>query len=250
MVSEFANKCVVVTGASRGIGRQIATDFGAAGACVVVNFAQAAGEADKAVNEIIDAGGNAVACQADIADAQAVARMFELAHDTYGPVDILVNNAGANRDGAFLDLTEEDWDRVNDVNLKGPFLCSQAGGRQMMAAKRGHIINISAVTAVDARMNAANYCSSKAGLNMLTKCMALELAPHVNVNCLALGFIESPLVREIYSDEQLAGIVGETPLARMGSYGEISGAVQYFASEAASFITGQTLIVDGGRIMR
>lgn len=249
-MDNFAGKTVIVTGASRGIGRQIAVDFAAAGARVVVNYSHSEKAAAEVLEQVRAAGGEAIACQADIASAAAVERMLATTLDSYGSVDVLVNNAGLNRDGPFLEMSEDDWDSVCGVNLKGPFLCSQAVGRVMMSAKRGSIVNISAVTAVDARKNAANYCSSKAGLNMLTKCMALELAPHVNVNCLALGFIDSPLVRELYSAAQLAAVVEETPLARMGSYEEVAAMVRFFASEAMSFTTGQTLIFDGGRIMR
>jgi NAD(P)-dependent dehydrogenase (short-subunit alcohol dehydrogenase family) len=249
-VAEFDGKTVVITGAGRGIGRRLAVDFAAAGARVVVNYAASAAGARDAVEEIAAGGGEALACQADIADAAAVAAMFDAALEAFGSIDVLINNAGLNIDKPFLELAEDDWDRVCDVNLKGPFLCCQAAGRAMVAAGRGRIVNISAVTSIDARRNAANYCSSKAGLNMLTKCLALELAPHVAVNCLALGFIESAIVREPHTDDQLAAVVGETPLGRMGSYDDVWGAVRYLASDTASFITGQTMILDGGRIMR
>ncbi len=249
-MTEFDGKTVVITGAGRGIGRRLAADFAAAGARVVVNYATSADGAREVVEEIGATGGAAMAHQADIADAAAVAGMFDAALDAFGSVDVLVNNAGLNIDKPFLELGEDDWDRVCDVNLKGPFLCSQAAGRAMVAAKRGRIVNISAVTAVEARKNAANYCSSKAGLNMLTKCLALELAPFVSVNCLALGFIESAIVHQVFSEDQLVAVVGETPLGRMGTYDEVSDAVRYLASDSAAFITGQTVILDGGRVMR
>ena len=249
-MAEFDGKTVVITGAGRGIGRRLAVDFAAAGARVVVNYAASADGARDTVEEIAAGGGEAIAYRADVADAAAVNAMFDAALEAFGSIDVLVNNAGLNIDKPFLELGEDDWDRVCDVNLKGPFLCCQAAGRAMMAARRGRIVNISAVTAVDARRNAANYCSSKAGLNMLTKCLALELAPHVAVNCLALGFIESAIVRELHTDDQLAAVVGETPLGRMGTYDDVSRAVRYLASDSAAFITGQTIILDGGRVMR
>ena len=205
-MNDFEDKTVIVTGASRSIGRQIALDFAAAGARVVVNYNRSEKAAAEVVEQVRAAGGEAMACQADIANARTVDRMLATTLNSYGVVDVLVNNAGLSIDKPFLELGEDDWDRVCDVNLKGPFLCSQAIGREMMSARSGCIINISAVTAIDARKNVANYCSSKAALNMLTKCMALELAPHVNVNCLALGFIDSPLVYEHYTSEQLADI--------------------------------------------
>lgn len=249
-MSQFEGKSVIVTGAGRGIGRQLALDFAARGARVVVNYSASKDDAAEVVDKIVAAGGKAIALCADVADKAAVEAMVARSLKEFGGVDILVNNAGINIDKPFLELAEGDWDRVMAVNLKGPFLCSQAAGRAMLAAGGGSIVNISAVTAVDARRNAANYCSSKAGLNMLTKCMALELAPHVNVNALALGYVESPIVRELYTAEQLQAIVGVTPLARMSSFAEVSEFVIFMASKQAAFMTGQTIVFDGGRVMR
>lgn len=249
-MNQFEGKSVIVTGAGRGIGRQLALDFAKRGARVAVNYSASAVGAGETVEEIRAAGGMAMTVRADVTDAAAVNAMVETVLDGFGGVDILVNNAGINIDKPFLELGEDDWDRVVGVNLKGPFLCSQAAGRAMVSAGAGSIVNISAVTAVDARRNAANYCSSKAGLNMLTKCMALELAPHVNVNALALGYVESPIVRELYTDAQLAEVVAVTPLARMSNFAEVSEFVIFMASAEAAFMTGQTIVFDGGRVMR
>jgi NAD(P)-dependent dehydrogenase (short-subunit alcohol dehydrogenase family) len=249
-MKQFEGKSVIVTGAGRGIGRQLALDFSGRGARVAVNYSASADGAAAVVDEIAAAGGEAIPVRADVTDRAAVEAMVAAVLDAFGGVDILVNNAGINIDKPFLELAEADWDRVMDVNLKGPFLCSQAAGRAMVAAGRGCIVNISAVTAVDARRNAANYCSAKAGLNMLTKCTALELAPHVNVNALALGYVESPIVRALYTDEQLEAIVGVTPLARMSNFEEVSEFVIFMASREAAFMTGQTIVFDGGRVMR
>src|SRR5215475_3098999 len=238
---EFDGKTVLITGAGRGIGQTLARDFAARGASIVLNYAASADGAEKTVHEIGAAGGQAIAVRADIADAAAVNAMFDVARDAFGHIDILINNAGINIDRPFLELSDTDWDRVVDVNLKGPFLCSQVAGRDTVKNGSGRIVNISAVTAIDARRNAANYCSSKAGLNMLTKCMALELAPHVAVNAIALGFIDSPIVRQLYSDEQLAAIVGETPLGTMGTHKHVSELVRYLASGGATFLTGKTI---------
>ncbi len=249
-MGEFEGRTAVITGASRGIGRDIALGLGAAGANVVVNYV-ASGEAAAAVaDEIGAAGGYALACQADVSQSADVARMMAAALDAFGAIDILVNNAGINADGPLLELGEADWDAVVEVNLKGAFLCTQAAGRAMTAAGRGHIVNISAFTGIDAREGAANYCVSKAGLNMLTKCAALELAPDVRVNGLAIGFIRSELVEEVFSAEQIAAVVDQTPLARLGEFEEITAAVKFLASDASSFISGQTIVIDGGRIMR
>ena len=249
-MSEFEGRTAVITGASRGIGRDIALGLGAAGANVVVNYVASDEAAAAVADEIGAAGGAALACRADVSQSADVAHMMAAALDAFGAIDILVNNAGINADGPLLELGEADWDAVVDVNLKGAFLCTQAAGRAMTAAGRGHIVNISAYTGIDAREGAANYCVSKAGLNMLTKCAALELAPDVRVNGLAIGFIRSELVEAVFSAEQIAAVVDTTPLARLGEFEEITAAVKFLASDASSFITGQTIVIDGGRIMR
>ena len=216
----------------------------------MVNYV-ASGEAAAAVaDEIHAAGGDAIPYQADVSQFADVARMMAAALDAFGRIDILVNNAGINADGPLLELAEADWDAVVGVNLKGAFLCTQAAGRAMTAAGRGHIVNISAFTGIDARQGAANYCVSKAGLNMLTRCAALELAPAVRVIGLALGFIRSTLVEDVFSAKQIAAVVDQTPLARLGEFEEVTAAVKFLASDASSFITGQTIVIDGGRIMR
>lgn len=249
-MSEFSGKTALITGAGRGIGRQIAQDFGAEGANVCVNYAHSAAEAEKAVSEIETSGGKAIACKADIADSDQVNAMVGSTMEAFGGINILVNNAGLSIDGPFLDMTEADWDRVCAVNLKGPFLVSQAVARQMMAGDGGIIINISANSTFYGRVNAANYCSSKAGLNMLTKCMALELGPKVRVNGLGLGYVDSQLVREVFSEDQLTQVVEATPLRRMTTYEETASFIKLLASESTSFVTGQTIVFDGGLRMR
>jgi 3-oxoacyl-[acyl-carrier protein] reductase len=247
-MGDFTDKTIVITGASRGVGRQLAIDFAGEGANIVATDVMA--DADALLEEVGAAGGKGLYCRADVSVSADVAGMLESALSAFGRIDVLVNNAGVNIDSPFLDIAEDDWDRVIAVNLKGPFLCTQIFGRAMAATGGGSIVNISAVTGTVARRNGANYCASKAGLDMLTKCAALELGPRVRVNGLALGFFDSPLVRELYSSDQVSAIVGETPLNRTGEFGEVSAAVKFLASDAASFITGQTPIIDGGRIMR
>lgn len=247
---EFNGKTVLITGAGRGIGRHTALSFGAAGANVCVNYAHSAAEAENVVYEIETSGGKAIACKADISDSQQVKDMVDATMDAYGSIDILINNAGLSVDGPFLEMKEADWDRVYEVNLKGPFLVSQAVARKMIAGDGGVIVNISATTTTYGRPNAANYCSTKAGLNMLTKCMALELGPSIRVNGLGLGFVESPLIYEVFSKEQLAQTIESTPLKRMTTIEETSAFVKLLASESTSFVTGQTIMFDGGRNMR
>ena len=249
-MSGLQGKTAVVTGGSRGVGREIALRLSAAGASVVVNYERSAREAESVAQAIKESGGKAIVCRADVSKKADVDELLATTLDEFERVDIFVNNSGINIDRPLLELGEDEWDRVVDVNLKGTFLCTQAAGRVMYAARAGHIVNVSAVTSFDARPNAANYCASKAGVNMLTKCAALELAPHVRVNCLALGFFRSEAVDRYFSEEQKANVIDTTPLRRMGEFNEIASAVGFLVSDASSFITGQTIVIDGGRIMR
>ena len=251
-MTDFAGKRVLITGSGRGLGRQFAVDFAAAGARVVVNYSRSAAAAEAVVGEIAAAGGEVFAVAADIARSDQVAAMFEEIAQRLGGLDILVNNAGLSRDGPLLEMTEEDWDAVIAVNLKGPFLCSQYAGRMMTAegCSGGRIVNISGTSSIVGRKNTANYASSKAGLNALTRCLALELGPQVTVNTVVLGFLDSPLVRELFSPEQVAAAVETMPVGRMGQFKEASAFVRFLASDAAAFITGQTVNFDGGQFMR
>ncbi len=249
-MSEFAGKTVLITGAGRGIGRQAARDFGAEGANVCVGYVNSATEAKETAEAIEASGGRAFACKANISDPKQVDAMVEATLDAFGSIDIYVNTAGLSIDGPFLDMAEADWDRVYEVNLKGAFLASQAIARHMVAGNGGVIINISSSTSTTGRKNAANYCSSKAGLNMLTKCMALELGPKVRVNVIGLGFVESPLVHEVFSADQLEEAIESIPLGRMTTIEETSAFIRLLASESTSFVTGQTIMFDGGSVMR
>mgnify|MGYP002725585236 CR=1 FL=1 len=249
-MSQFSNKSVLITGGSGGLGRQLALDFARAGAKVTVNYSSSRAAADEIVAQIEETGGQAMACQADISSAQQVKNMVEKVVAAYGGVDILINNAGLSLDAPFLELSESDWDRVMNVNLKGPFLLSQVVGGHMVAAGQGRIINISATSAIQARSGNANYAASKAGLNMLTQSMALELGPEVTVNAVGLGFVDSPLVRELFSSEEIQQAKENVPVKRMTTYEETSAFVLMLASDTASFVTGQTIPFDGGRVMR
>lgn len=249
-MSQFSGKSILITGASGGLGQQLAVDFAQQGAKVTVNYSSSQAAADKVVDQIKQAGGQAFACRADISRAEDVKAMVAQTVETYGGVDILINNAGISIDAPFLELSEEDWDKVMDVNLKGPFLLSQAVGRHMVAAGKGRIINISATTAIQGRIGNANYTASKAGLNMLTQSMALELGPEVSVNTVALGFVDSPLVRELFSTDDLKQAQDSVPLKRLTTYPETAAFVMMLASDTAAFVTGQTIPFDGGRVMR
>ena len=249
-MARFSNRSVLITGGSGGLGRQLALDFATEGARVAINYSSSREQAEETTRRIELNGGEALAYHADITCAADVNAMVDHVVTQHGGVDILINNAGLSLDAPFLKISEEAWERVIGVNLKGPFLVSQAVGRQMISAKRGCIVNISATSAVQARAGNANYAASKAGLNMLTQSMALELGPYVNVNTVALGFVDSDLVRELFTAEEIAQAQNDVPLKRMTTYEETSSFVRMLASDAASFVTGQTIPFDGGRVMR
>ena len=249
-MGRFTGQSVLITGASGGLGEQLALDFAAEGAKVALNYASSKAKAEETAARIVATGGEALVCGADIARAEDVRSMVDSIVDQFGGIDILINNAGLSLDAPFLEMSEQDWDRVIDVNLKGPFLVSQAVGRLMVAAERGRIVNISATSAVVARTGNANYAASKAGLNMLTQSMALELGPFVNVNTVALGFVDSDLVRQLFTPDEITQAADGVPLKRLTSYEETSAFVLMLASDAAGFVTGQTIPFDGGRVMR
>lgn len=248
----FSGKRVLITGASRGVGRQLAEDFAAEGAQIAVNFQRSSDLADKVVSGITAAGGQAFAVQADISIGKDVQRMFEDIGSRFGGLDILVNNAGINRDAPIVGMTEDDWDAVVATNLKGPFLCSRSAARMMLStnSSRGRIINISAITSQVGRANAANFCASKGGLNALTRALAVELGPDITVNAVDLGFLNSPLAREVFTADQIAAAEGKIPAGRLGEFSEVSALVRYLASDAAAFMTGQAISLDGGQIVQ
>ena len=252
MEKPSAGKRVLITGASRGLGRQLATDFAAEGAKVAVNFQRSSDLANEVVAAIEATGGKAFAVQADVSIGKDVERMFKEIEARFGGLDILVNNAGINRDAAVGEMTELDWDTVIATNLKGPFLCSRAAAHLMLSSKseRGRIINISAITALVGRENGANFCASKGGLNALTRALAVELGPGITVNAINLGFLNSPLAREVFTADQIASVVRSIPSGRLGEFAELSAFVRYLASDAADFMTGQSIGFDGGQIAR
>lgn len=243
------NKVAVVTGASRGIGRAIALELAAQGAKVVVNFSGSAAKADEVVAEIKQAGGEAIAVQANVADAESVQSLMKTAIDTFGSLDILVNNAGITRDNLLMRMKEDEWDDVLNTNLKGVFLCTKAVTRQMMKQRAGRIINISSIVGVAGNAGQANYVAAKAGVIGLTKTTAQELASrNILVNAIAPGFITTEMT-DALPEELKEAMLGQIPLARLGQPEDIAKAVAFFASDAANYITGQTLQIDGGMVM-
>jgi len=245
----LAGKSALVTGASRGIGRAIALELAKNGVNVAVNYAGSQARAEEVVAELKNLGVNAVAIQADVSNGEAVQAMVKEVLDTFGSIDILVNNAGITRDTLMMRMKEEDWDAVIDTNLKGVFHCAKAVMRPMMKQRSGRIINIASVVGVLGNAGQANYVAAKAGVIGLTKSMARELANrHITVNAVAPGFIETDMTDKL-PQEVKEEMLKQIPLASFGSPDEIAKVVRFLASDDSSYMTGQTLHVDGGMVM-
>jgi len=245
----LTGKIAVVTGASRGIGKEIAKTLAAKGATVVVNYNGSAAKAEETVKEIEALGGKAEALQCNVSDYDKAAEMMAYVVKTYGRVDILVNNAGITRDNLLMKMSEEDFDAVLNTNLKGAFNCIKHVSRQMLKQRGGRIINISSVSGVMGNAGQANYCASKAGIIGLTKSVARELGSRgITSNAVAPGFIRTEMTDVLPEDVKKA--MGEQiPLKHFGETKDIAEAVAFLASDEAAYITGQVLHVDGGMAM-
>ncbi len=245
----LADRVAVVTGGSRGIGRAIALELSKRGASIVVNYNSNSKAADEVVAEIEKSGGKALAIQADVAKVDDANAIIKAAIDTFGKIDILVNNAGITRDMLIMMMSEESWDAVMDTNLKGTFNCSKAAIRSMMRARSGRIINISSVSGQIGNAGQPHYSASKAGQIGFTKALAREVAPrNVTVNAVAAGYVETEIWDSV-PEEARESFIKMIPLGRKGNPEEIAYAVAFLASDEASYITGQTLAVDGGMAM-
>ncbi|MBI2836069.1 MAG: 3-oxoacyl-[acyl-carrier-protein] reductase [Chloroflexi bacterium] len=243
---DLTNKVAIVTGSGQGIGRAIAIRLAEAGATVVVNSVSVSALA--VAEEIKAMGKTALAVPGDVSSAADVARLVEQATTAYGRIDILVNNAGIARDQLVLRMSDEEWDRVMAVNLKGAFLCTRAVLRPMVRQRWGRIINITSIVGITGNAGQANYASAKAGMIGFTKSVAKEVASrNITVNAIAPGFIETAMTGKV-PEKQREELMSRIPTGYFGTPQDVAEAVAFLASEEARYITGQVLCVDGGMV--
>jgi len=249
MFAGLTGKTALVTGASRGIGRAIAIALAEAGADVAINYSGSQDAAVETAQAVEALGQRAIVLQANVGKSGEFEAMVKQVVDTFGSIDILVNNAGITRDNLIMRMKEEEFDQVIETNLKGVFNGIKAVTRQMMKQRSGRIINISSIVGTIGNPGQANYVAAKAGVIGLTKSAARELATRgITVNCVAPGFIETDMTNKL-NEETRAKLAEGIPLARLGSPEDIAGAVRFLASDAAAYMTGQTVHVDGGMYM-
>jgi len=236
----------IVTGSGRGIGRAIALELAVAGAKVVINYAGRAEKAEETAELIREVGGESLAVQADVSQADDVDRLIKTTLDHFGKIDILVNNAGITRDSLLLRMKEADWDAVLATNLKGVFLCTKAVSKGMLKQRSGAIVNISSVVGLAGNAGQANYAAAKAGVVGFSKSIAKELAPRgIRVNVVAPGYIITDMTETLPEGVQ-SEVLSAIPLGRLGKPEDVAKMVRFLVSPEASYITGQTFCVDGG----
>lgn len=248
-MGQLDQKVAIVTGSDSGIGRAIAIQFAREGAAVIVNYAHAKDKAQEVLQSIEQNNGKAIVIQADVSQYQQAMGLIQQTVEHFHRLDILVNNAGMEIHSPFVEVTEEQFDRVLSVDLKGTFFCAQAAAREMVKRKTaGRIINISSVHEDIPMPQNVPYCCAKGGMRMLTRTICLELAPNnITVNNIAPGAVHTPIDADVEADpEKMAALLMEIPLNRMGQPEEIARLAVYLASDAAAYITGSTYIIDGG----
>jgi 3-oxoacyl-[acyl-carrier protein] reductase len=242
-------KVAVITGAGRGIGRAIALQFAEYGSKVVINYRNSIEQVEELLTTIKNAGGDAIAVQADISREAEAKKLIEEAVKHFGKLDVLVNNAGITKDNLLMRMSEADFTSVMDINLKGTFFCTKHAATVMLKQRCGKIINISSVVGLTGNVGQANYAASKAGVIGMTKAVARELASRgITVNAVAPGFIETDMTDQLPNKVKEATIAN-IPLKRYGIANEVANAVSFLASDSANYITGQVLQVDGGLVM-
>jgi 3-oxoacyl-[acyl-carrier protein] reductase len=246
MDGELAGKVAVVTGASRGLGRGIAIKLASLGAKTAINYLSNDEEAEKVVQIIIGSNGEAFAIKANVADSEAVKIMMRQIVEKWGKIDILVNNAGITRDGLLPRMTDEAWDEVININLRGAYLCTKYALRSMMNQPWGRIINISSLAGISGNMGQANYSASKGGLIAFTKSVAREVGSrNITANVIAPGFFLTDMTRKLPQETRDA-IVARIPLKRYGTSEDLAELAAFLASERSNYITAQVICIDGG----
>ncbi len=245
---KLKDKIALVTGSSRGVGRAVALGLAKQGANVVVNYTSNENAANEVVEIIQSMGGKAIAVKADVAQKAEVENLVNSAIDTFGRLDILVNNAGFTRPAMMIKMTEDQWDQVVDIHLKGAFLCAQAAGLHMKEQKSGKIINVTSVAGIVGTVGQINYSAAKGGIISMTKSIARELARYnVCANVISLGIVATDMTEKIRSDEKLKEIyMNRILLKRFAEADDIAPAFAFLASDESNYITGQLLCVDGG----
>jgi 3-oxoacyl-[acyl-carrier protein] reductase len=245
----MSNLTVLVTGGASGIGKACALTFAQAGYNVVVNYGHSEQAALDVTKQCVELGVEAFAVKADVSKQDEVNAMVDMTLKTFGSIDVLINNSGITKDNLLLRMTSEDFSDVLDVNLLGTFHCIKAVVKPMMKARKGKIINMASVIGQIGNVGQANYAASKGGIIALTKSVARELASrNVTCNAIAPGFIQTKMT-DVLSDEVKSGILGQVPMARLGQPEDVANVALFLASDAANYITGQVINVDGGMVM-